>query len=261
MRPLILLSNDDGYASAGIRVLRDALAAWADVVLVAPETEQSATSHSLSLHRPLRARTIEPGVFAIDGTPADCVYVALHAETRFLPRWPDLVCSGINRGLNLGQDAFYSGTVAAAREGALRGIPAIASSAHVKADLTRVGELTSRLALALYGATNAGRTERPGASVSRKTPLLNLNVPATWSGEVRRTRLGSRLYEETIDVRKDPRGREYMWLGGPGVRHERDAGSDTDAYDDGAASITPLVLDLTVPDDGGVTDRLVASLA
>jgi 5'-nucleotidase len=178
-----------------------------------------------------------------------------------LPRWPDLVCSGINKGLNLGQDAFYSGTVAAAREGALRGIPAIASSAHVKADIARVAELTSRLAVGLFGATNAERNEKsPGPSVSRKTPLLSLNVPATWTGEVRRTRLGSRLYEEVIDVRKDPRGREYMWLGGPGVRHERDAGSDTDAYDDGAASITALVLDLTAPDDGGLTDRLVASL-
>src|SRR4029078_3701435 len=117
------LSNDDGHGSEGIRALRAELATWADVVLVAPETEQSATSHSLSLHRPLRARKVEPGIFAIDGTPADCVYVALHAEQRFLPRWPDLVCSGINRGLNLGQDAFYSGTVAAARQGARPGVP------------------------------------------------------------------------------------------------------------------------------------------
>jgi 5'-nucleotidase len=95
---------------------------------------------------------------------------------------------------------------------------------------------------------------------ARKTPLLNLNVPADWTGEIRRTRLGARLYEEVIEVRLDPRGREYMWLGGPGVRHERDEGSDTDAYDDGAASITPLVLDLTAVDDGGLTDRLVFGL-
>lgn len=258
-RPLVLLSNDDGYSSVGLHVLRDALATWADVVVVAPETEQSATSHSLSLHRPLRAREVHPRVFAIDGTPADCVYVALHAAERFLPRWPDLVCSGINRGLNLGQDAFYSGTVAAAREGALRGIPAIAASAHVKADLLRVGELASRLALALFGATKTERSDRPGPSLTRRTPLLNLNVPATWSGEVRRTRLGARLYEEVVDVRKDPRGRDYMWLGGPGVRHERDAGTDTDAYDDGAASITPLVLDLTSPEED-LAERLVTSL-
>lgn len=259
MRPLVLLSNDDGHASRGIRALRDALLTWADVVLVAPESEQSATSHSLSLHRPLRAREVEPGIHAIDGTPADCVYVALHAEQRFLPRWPDLVCSGINRGLNLGQDAFYSGTVAAAREGALRGIPALAASADVKIDLGPVANLASRLALALFQTTKGslGPITKTSPSLVRKTPLLNLNVPRNWTGELRRTRLGARLYEEIIDVRTDPRGREYMWLGGPGVRHERDEGSDTDAYDDGAASITPLVLDLTSPDDGGIAESVI----
>lgn len=263
MRPLVLVSNDDGYASVGIRALRDALATWADVVVVAPETEQSATSHSLSLHRPLRARSVEAGMFAIDGTPADSVYIALHAETRFLPRWPDLVCSGINRGLNLGQDAFYSGTVAAAREGALRGIPAIAASAHVNADLPRVAELTSRLARGLYDVTagTLGAGPRPGPSVVRNTPLLNVNVPLEWNGEVRKTRLGARLYEEVIEFRRDPRGREYLWVGGPGVRHERDAGSDTDAYDDGAASITPLILDLTAKDGAALADKVIAAAA
>ena len=260
MRPLVLLSNDDGYASSRLRALRDALSSWADVVVVAPSTEQSATSHALSLHRPLRARKIEEGVFAIDGTPADCVYVALHAELRFLPRWPDLVCSGVNRGLNLGQDAFYSGTVAAAREGALRGIPAIAASAHVDADRARVASLTSSLARSLHEATK-DLPKRPGVLLARKTPLLNLNVPAEWNGSLKRTRLGARLYEEVIDVRKDPRGREYMWLGGPGVRHEKDPGSDTDAYDEGFASITPLLLDLTATDDAGLADRLVSTVA
>lgn len=263
MRPLVLVANDDGYQSSGIRALRDALVTWADVVVVAPEAEQSATSHSLSLHRPLRTRVVEPGIFAIDGTPADCVYVALHAETRFLPRWPDLVCSGINRGLNLGQDAFYSGTVAAAREGALRGIPAIASSAHVKADLAQVAALTSKLARGLYDVTagSLGAGPRPGPSVVRNTPLLNLNVPLEWNGEVRKTRLGARLYEEIIEFRRDPRGREYLWVGGPGVRHERDAGSDTDAYDDGAASVTPLVLDLTARDGAALADKVIAAAA
>jgi 5'-nucleotidase len=257
-RPLVLVSNDDGHASSGLRTLAEALRTWADVIIVAPETEQSASSHALSLHRPLRARRVEDGIFAIDGTPADCVYSALHAETRFLPRWPDVVCSGINRGLNLGQDAFYSGTIAAAREGALRGIPAIASSAHPKGNLPAYAEMTAKLARALFDATKATAMPRPGPSLSRNTPLLNLNFPEVWTGEVRRTRLGSRLYEEIIDVRKDPRGREYMWLGGPGVRHERDTGTDTDAYDDSAASITPLVLDLTRNDDGGLAEELVA---
>lgn len=261
-KPLVLLSNDDGFASRGLRVLFDALSTWASVVVVAPETEQSASSHALSLHRPLRAREIEPkAIFAIDGTPADCVYAALHATNRFLPRWPDVVCSGINRGLNLGQDAFYSGTIAAAREGALRGIPAIASSAHPKADLMAIAELTSRLARGLFDATKDKVTPHPGPSVARNTPLLNFNAPQNWTGEVRRTRLGARLYEEVIDIRKDPRGREYMWLGGPGVRHERDPGTDTDAYDDGAASITPLLLDLTRNDDGGLAEALVLDLS
>src|SRR5688572_1551177 len=183
MRPLVLLSNDDGYTSGGLRALRDAVAAWADTVIVAPETEQSATSHALTLHRPLRAREYEPGVFAIDGTPADCVYIALHAGEKFLPRWPDLVLSGINRGLNLGQDAFYSGTVAAAREGALRGIPAIASSAHPLADKARIAELTSKLARGLYEETKSGAGNRPTALLARKTPLLNLNVPQEWNGQ------------------------------------------------------------------------------
>jgi 5'-nucleotidase len=255
-----LLSNDDGQARRGIRTLRDALVGWADVVIVAPELEQSASSHALSLHRPLRAREVETGIYAVDGTPADCVYVALHAGARFLPRWPDLVCSGVNRGLNLGQDAFYSGTIAAAREGALRGIPAIAASAAVKADIPRVAELTSNLARALHEATRDARVERPGLSLSRSTPLLNLNVPVDWTGEVRTTRLGARIYEEIIDVRTDPRGREYMWLGGPGVRHERDPGSDTDAYDDGAASLTALRLDLTASEQTPFVTSLVTSL-
>ena len=261
VRPLVLVSNDDGFFSPGIRALRDTLKVWADVVVVAPESEQSATSHSLSLHRPLRTRAVEPGMFAIDGTPADCVYVALHAETRFLPRWPDLVCSGINRGLNLGQDAFYSGTVAAAREGALRGIPAIAASAHVKADLARVAELVSKLARGLYDATAGvlGAGVKPGPSMVRNTTLLNLNVPLEWNGKLKKARLGSRLYEEVIDFRKDPRGREYLWLGGPGVRHESDPGTDTDAYDAGFASLTPLILDLSSSDPAGLAEKVIAA--
>jgi 5'-nucleotidase len=243
-RPLVLLSNDDGYASPGIRAMRVALAKVADVVILAPEGEQSASSHSLSLLRPLRLRAVEPGVFALDGTPADCVYVAIHSGTRVLPRRPDLVVSGINHGMNLGQDAFYSGTIAAAREGALRRIPALAASAHPSVDLGAGAALCTRIALEL------ARRTFPHA------PLLNLNVPPRWNGEVRATRLGARIYEEVVDFRRDPRGREYLWLGGPGVRHERDTGTDTDAYDDGAASITPLVLDLTCVADQGLAVEL-----
>jgi len=241
-RPLVLLSNDDGYASEGLAAMRDALREVFDVVVIAPETEQSASSHALSLHRPLRVRSVEPGVFALDGTPADCVYVALHGKDRIVPRRPDAVVSGINRGLNLGQDVFYSGTVAAAREGALRGIPAVAASAHPLADLGAVGALATRVTVALLARGSRGA-------------LLNVNVPRRWSGEVRSTRLGSRIYEEAVDFRSDPRGREYLWLGGPGVRHERATGTDT--YDDGAASITPLVLDLTCDADKALAEHVV----
>jgi 5'-nucleotidase len=237
-KPLILLSNDDGYASLGIRAMHMALReAGAHVVLVAPEVEQSAASHALSLHNPLRLRRLDDDTFAIDGTPADCVYVALHAGTRVLKRRPDLVVSGINRGLNLGQDAFYSGTVAAAREGALRGVPSLAVSAEAKGDLARVSEAAASLAFALLDASRAG---------TLSARLFNFNVPTKWTGEVRATRLGARIYDESVDFRRDPRGREYLWLGGPNVRHDPDPGSDTDAFDQGVASLTPLVLDLTL---------------
>jgi 5'-nucleotidase len=156
-----------------------------------------------------------------------------------------VVVSGINRGLNLGQDVFYSGTVAAAREGALRGIPAIAVSAHPHADLPAVAKLAGKIAGYLVAEKKRG-------------VLFNVNVPKKWNGEVRSTKIGARIYEELVDIRVDPRGREYLWLGGPGVRHERNAGTDTDAYDDGAASITPLMLDLTRRDDVALTETIAA---
>ena len=246
-RPLILLSNDDGHARRGIRTLREALLPLGDVFIVAPEVEQSAASHALSLHRPLRARKVEADIYAVDGTPADCVYAALF-HGKILSRKPDLVVSGLNHGLNLAQDAFYSGTVAAAREGALRGIHALAASAHTKADWTKAAELAARIAAALLATP-----------VTKPALLLNLNVPAGWNGEVRVARLGSRMYEERLDFRNDPRGREYFWLGGPGVHHEPDPGTDTDAHDAGAASLTPLVLDLTAQAEMTRTETLLAT--
>jgi 5'-nucleotidase len=236
-RPLALLSNDDGYNSVGILALRDALLPLFDVVVVAPETEQSASSHALSLHRPLRSREAEPGIFAIDGTPADCVYIALHSVGRYLTRRPDVVVSGLNHGLNLGQDVFYSGTVAAAREGALRGIPALATSADAKSDRKACARVAAQIAFKLA----TGSAVAPGVGAQ----LLNLNFPPEWRGAVRMTTLGTRVYEELVDVRVDPRGREYLWLGGPGISHHAPAGSDTEAYDQGVASLTPLLLDLT----------------
>ncbi len=234
--PLILLSNDDGYFSKGIRKLRQALLdVGAQVVLVAPETEQSASSHALSLHRPLRLRESEPGIYAVDGTPADCVYVALYSGTRLLERAPDLVITGLNKGPNLGQDVFYSGTVAAAREGALCGIRALATSAGFRANIDEAARVAARVAMAILAAPMTAPV------------LFNLNIPDHWNGELRTTRLGSRIYEQEVEFRKDPRGREYLWIGGSEVRHERADGTDTDAHDDGLASLTPLVLELTSP--------------
>jgi 5'-nucleotidase len=248
-RPLILLSNDDGHASAGIAAMHAALAGTCDVVMVAPEREQSASSHALSLRKPLRLRTIEPGRHALDGTPADCVYVALHAKTRVLSRWPDAVVSGINHGLNLGQDAFYSGTVAAAREAALRGIPSVATSAHTSLSFERVARTTARITQSMLDRLPKGTS-----------CLLNLNFPKAWTGQIRATRMGTRIYEERVEFRKDPYGQEYLWLGGPGVRHESNPGSDTDAYDAGVASITPLVLDLTCTSLAPLADAIAQDL-
>ena len=248
-RPLVLLSNDDGVTAEGLLALRDALAKDADVVICAPEHNQSATSHALSLHRILRLRQAGEGLFALDGTPADCVYVALHAGTRVVPRRPDLVVSGMNHGLNLGLDVFYSGTVAAAREAALRGIPSVAVSADVAASREPAAHLGARLALATLAAFH----ESPAA----QAPLVNVNIPPGDAWPVRATRLGARLYVEDVDFRKDPRGREYLWIGGAGaVRHDHVAGSDTEAYDAGVASVTPLSLDLWAEPSAAFAERV-----
>jgi len=249
-RPLLLLSNDDGFFAKGIRAAREVLSLAFDVVVVAPASEQSASSHALTLARPLRAFEAEPGIFAVDGTPADCVYLALHGETPFLPRRPDVVVSGINRGLNLGQDVFYSGTVAAAREGALRNIPALAVSAHHEAGLPEVAAVASKIAMELV---QHAQSHKGG---NHRAPLLSLNVPRPWTGEVRAAKLGARIYEEVIVERKDPRGRSYYWIGGPSVSNSQEEGTDTAVFDQGVASLTSLILDLTHGHDHGLAARL-----
>lgn len=234
-RPLALLSNDDGYAAPNLLAMREALAAFADVIVCAPELNQSATSHSLSLHRSLRLRKIDEGIFSVDGTPADCVYVALNSGDRIVPRRPDLAVSGLNHGLNLGIDVFYSGTVAAAREAAMRGIPSVATSADRGADRKAAAELSARIAIALWERARG----LPGPA-----PLLNINVPPGSDWAVRGTRIGARLYDDGVVYRHDPRGREYLWIGGAEPRHTPVPGSDTDAYDAGEVSVTPLSLSL-----------------
>lgn len=241
-RPLILVSNDDGVDAAGIVALREALAVLADVYTVAPEFEQSARSHAISLHTTLRHHRYSENVHSIEGTPADCVYVALYRKD-LLPRWPDLVVSGINHGANLGADVHYSGTVAAAREGALRGIPSIAFSLLPGGNM----ELAARYATEIVGRLLA--SPKPSGA----TVLLNVNFPPGTPKGVRATVLGKRLYTEGVDVRDDPRGREYYWIGGPGgVRHEPMEGSDTDAVDAGYVAVTPLRIEATNPDHLGV---------
>jgi 5'-nucleotidase len=255
-RPLILLSNDDGYRAPGLRGLAQVLARSADVVICAPETEQSSTSHSLTLTRPLRLRLVEPGVFAVDGTPADCVHVALNAGTRVVGRRPDLVVAGINHGLNLGADVFYSGTVAAAREGALRSVPGMAASADPGADPDAVNEVCARIALQL-----AKSQVGSAPAVDPLAPLINVNFPPGNAWPVVATRLGARRYDDIVEFRVDPRGREYLWIGGGGWHHSHVPGSDTEAYDRGAVSITPLLLDLTAPDGADLARHLAAAVS
>lgn len=248
-RPLILLANDDGFRAQGLNALRASLLPHADVVVCAPDNEQSASSHSLSLHRPLRLTDHGDGIFSIDGTPADCVYTAFFAGTRILPRRPDLVLSGLNHGANLGDDVFYSGTVAAAREGALRGVPALALSAGLETDRIAAATEAARIALALWNAQPTGPL------------LLNVNIPAGTIWSHRATRLGGRFYTDEVEFRSDPRGREYLWLGGPGVEHRPVAGSDTEAYDAGVIGLTPLVLDLWSTDSAKHAEAVVEGLS
>jgi 5'-nucleotidase len=233
-RPLIVLSNDDGVHAEGLTALRRALRDLADVVVMAPEREQSASSHRITLSRPLRHRVIADGVHAVDGTPADCVYIALNLAG-LLPRRPDLVVSGINHGFNLAMDVVYSGTVAAAREAALRGFFALAISSDPGADMDRV----ARDSVPIITRALALRAARTGPL------LLNVNHPREAPRGVRATRLGRRDYEDIVEVRTDPRGRSYYWIGGPVTSHDPADGVDTAAVDAGFISVTPLSLELT----------------
>ncbi|MFO0606886.1 MAG: 5'/3'-nucleotidase SurE [Polyangiales bacterium] len=237
--PVILVTNDDGYHAPGIRALARALDALGDVFVVAPESEQSSTSHALTLSRPLRLRAQSPGVWSLDGTPADCTYVALHHKG-LLPRPPAVVVSGINMGLNLGTDVFYSGTVAGAREAALRGVPAAAFSMPSQADARRCAARARTMVARLL----AWRATNPKAAA----PLLNVNFPDGPARGVRLCTLGTREYENLVEERRDPRGRQYLWIGGPSVAHRPNPGSDTEAHDQGYVSVTSLRLDLSLPE-------------
>ncbi len=237
-RPLILLSNDDGIHAVGIDALARALELIADVVVVAPSSERSATSHSITLDRPLRLRQLSPGRFSVDGLPVDCVYIALHHK-QLLPRKPDIVVSGINHGLNMGRDVYYSGTIAAAREATLRGIDAMAVSTVAEADFAAVAQVAATIAIELI---RRARERGPGDTVA----LWNVNVPSVDPLKgVAITRVGERIYDDMVEVRADTRGRPYLWIGGPTVRHGPQEGTDTTAFDQGFVSLTPLTIDAT----------------
>jgi 5'-nucleotidase len=254
--PLILLCNDDGHRAAGLKALRRELAAFAEVVVCAPERNQSAISHALTLHQVLRLRQVADQHFAVEGTPADAVYVALYPSSGVLERTPDLVVSGINRGPNLGVDVNYSGTVAAAREAALRGLAAVALSCDVEADLTAAAELGAAFVRAVLG-------ELDSVGGGRDAPLLlNVNIPARPSGAVEVTTQGGRPYEIEILRRTDPRDREYLWLGSGSADDDPEAAADSDtrAFHAGAVTVTPLSIDLSARQQHPVCRRIIDRL-
>ena len=232
---IILLSNDDGIQSEGLTALEASLSPLGELFTVAPDRAQSSMSHALTLHRPLRVHELGPRRLAVDGTPVDCVKLAL---TGLLSARPDLVVSGINKGPNLGDDIIYSGTVSAALEAALLGIPAIAVSlvAFQNFDFHVAAQFTTEL---------IGKIQQRGFPPAT---LLNVNVPALPRDQLKGwklTRMGKRHYSETIVERVDPRGGKYYWIGGDDLGFAHDDGTDCMAVHEGYVAVTPLQVDLT----------------
>lgn len=232
----VLVTNDDGYLAPGIRMLARAAESFGTVHVVAPDREQSASSHSLTLHHPLRVRQARDGVHIVDGTPTDCVVLALGD---LLPESPDFVLSGVNHGPNLGDDVFYSGTVAAAMEATILGIPAVSLS-YGGFD-TDVMDAWESVVLRLLQQLIL-RDDFPEAT------LLNVNLPPVRPDEVegvRVTTLGRRAYMDSLTRARDPNGREYFWIGGGESRWWGGEDSDFRAIHSAMISVTPLHLDLT----------------
>jgi len=236
----LLISNDDGILAHGIECLVAAAEPLGDVWVVAPDREQSAMSHSLTLHHPVRPVKRGERRWQIDGTPTDCVMIAVEA---LLPEKPDFVLSGINHGQNMGEDVLYSGTVAAAMEGLALGIPSIAISfagGDLRADVSQLKNQISVLTPLLRHLTSLAPFP--------KDTLFNVNLPPRPAAEikgVKLTRLGRRYYSNSIQKMKDPWGREVMWIGGGEITWSGEDNSDFKAIDDGYVSVTPLHLDLT----------------
>lgn len=231
----ILVSNDDGYLATGITTLAKALSEVADIVVVAPDRNHSGASNSLTLHTPLRIHKVEESRYFVNGTPSDCVHLALSG---FLEQDPDIVVSGINHGANLGDDVIYSGTVAAAMEGRFLGFPAIAVSlvGHHASHFETAGRVTCEL------------IERLQRHPLPSDVILNVNVPdrpyEQLSGVVA-TRLGFRHRSEPLVRTRDPHGRTIYWIGPAGAGQDAGPGTDFEALEAGAVAVTPLKVDLT----------------
>ena len=238
----ILLSNDDGVHAVGLRAMYKELKKLGEVWVVAPLEERSTTGHSLTIHKPLRLISIESRFFGVSGSPADCVYLGIQ---QVIGGMPDLVVSGINRGANLGQDVYYSGTVSAAREACILGIPSLAVSLSVdfkksKPEAELNYESAAKLAVKTLKAFQS--------SGFIKHTLLNLNVPDKPLKQIKGlkfTRQGFRFYSGEILRRKDHRGKDYYWVGGQYKGFRKDEDTDCTAIERGYASLTPLKLDST----------------
>ncbi|MCP3666068.1 MAG: 5'/3'-nucleotidase SurE [Gammaproteobacteria bacterium] len=231
----ILLSNDDGYQAPGLRAMVDALSSLAEITVVAPDRNRSGASNSLTLENPIRAEQVENGFIRVDGTPTDCVHLAI---TGLLDEEPDMVIAGINAGSNMGDDVLYSGTVAAATEGRFLGLPAIALSMasgepqHYDTGARVVHELVCRLQQAPLAADS----------------IINVNIPDLPYDQIKGykvTRLGHRHKAEPVVKTTDPRGRTIYWVGPAGAEQDAGDGTDFHAVRNGYVSVTPLQVDLT----------------
>jgi 5'-nucleotidase len=234
--PHILCTNDDGIHAPGLQFLIDVARRIGHVSVVAPDREQSATSHSLTVHRPLRVTRRDDQTHVIDGTPTDCVLIAVNS---LLPTRPDFVFSGVNHGPNMGEDVLYSGTVAAAMEGTILGIPSVAVS-FASRSAERLQEYEDTITRLLQGLV-----ERPNFP---EETFFNINLPDIPAAELKGTRittLGRRVYSDSLTRREDPSGREYFWIGGGVSSWSGRDDSDFRAVRAGYASVTPLHLDLT----------------
>ncbi len=239
----ILVSNDDGISSPGIHLLADKLEAMgADVLVVAPQIERSTTGHSLTLHKPLRAKEVAPKRFYLSGSPADCVYFATR---HLMDKKPDLLVSGINYGANLGQDHFYSGTVAAAREGSFFGIKSIAFSLCLKIGNNNPMHWETAAEFAQKLVPRFHDSKFPS------THVLNINVPNLPKDQIKGAKFGfqgKRIYTDEVSECLDPRGKKYYWIGGQQKGHDNLPGSDCDLVAEGYIAMVPLKSNCTDTD-------------